>query len=356
MALNTIWRPKKPLLLMALLIALANLMQFAAVNSYAETVALDVAKIAAAENLPLFYPGRWDYFTHFILYDLDNERAAYAIVFSKAGSEISSIKDLEAHMAATRTRIAFLSSSIEQVAIETGKSGKEKNRLISDLRRQMNSARSDLIGKDRFATVYTGAQDTWPVVLKCHKGLPVHFVNKSEAIELIREEHPYAEWEIAKFLYLGTFDEAFRFRPVTPEGEVVDKESTTEFLVVDIRTRQIASMGELRDKQGELKRERRQMIQGDSTLYDEAEKRKDTNRKRWNRYRSRMSTDKSPDSKPDLTTNNLNNREGISDEKAAPLHGVKEAVEGVIDSKNQEKKVSMKQKAPLQGTKRAVQP
>jgi len=40
-------------------------------------VDVNIAKVAAADRLPVFYAGEWDYFTHFVLYDLIGEPAAY---------------------------------------------------------------------------------------------------------------------------------------------------------------------------------------------------------------------------------------------------------------------------------------
>jgi hypothetical protein len=148
-------------------------------------VDLNVAMIAAADELRKSYIGQLDYFTYYDLYDLDGESVAYAIVYSKFGTKPKSLEELEKSMSVTRLRISALSSSIEQALKSTGKSDSEKDEEIAILQKEMNAAHSKLIGEDSFVTVITGAKETMPPILKHHKGLPTILTEKTDTLELL---------------------------------------------------------------------------------------------------------------------------------------------------------------------------
>lgn len=170
-----------------------------------DVVDVNVAKIAASDKLRASYIGQLDYFTHFVLYDLDGEPVAYAIVYSKVGTQPNSLDELEAFISATRLRIYSLSSSIEQISNSTVKSDKEKSEEITALQKQIDIARADLIRRDSFVTVITGAKDTMPTILNHHKGLPTILTKKADSLDLMEvdlaREQNKKLWDKHKYMY-----------------------------------------------------------------------------------------------------------------------------------------------------------
>ena len=270
----------------AILIFIASVLLFCASRAYADTVPIDVAKVAAANMLPKFYKGDWHYFAHFVYYDLEDKPEAYAIVFLKPELQPITLEEVEATMTAAKKHISSLVSSIDQISNMSGKSGRQKNLEISAIRKQINSTRAnDILGIHSFATVVTGAKDIMPVVLKCHKGLPNVFIKKAEAIELAKKAYPNRQWEVGRFFYLGAFDEAFEVRLSSPSDMVVHEGQTVGSIVVDTNTRHIKTMSQLRDKKEEIELKRRVVEKGKDSLYDEAEAWEKKNKKKWDNYR-----------------------------------------------------------------------
>jgi hypothetical protein len=150
-------------------------------------VSLAAAKAAAAERLPAFFPGAWNYRTNLVYYDPDGLPAAYAMVFL----------------------------------------------------RQNSAGAPD--GAAPFATVVTHADDTAPAILKCHLGLPALLAKKREAEALAARLHPHTRWRVGRCLYLSPFDETCEAVPETGGLE-------TSPVVIDLRTATSAPLAEVAAK------------------------------------------------------------------------------------------------------------
>ena len=232
---------------MIFFIGLIILLLWSSERVSADTLPIEFANHAALDRLPLFYPGQWNYYTHFTLYDLEGEPCAYAIVYLKRGAKPKTLKELEITMKKTRERISLLHSSIKQILSDEDKSGEERNEKIVSLHNEINMARRVLFGKDFFTTVITGTKETMPIILKCYEGLPTVFVQKTDALELLEKTFPNEQWEISEFLYLGTFNEVLGAKLTTPT-KTNRRNYIPESVVIDLTTQGIHAKQLLRDK------------------------------------------------------------------------------------------------------------
>jgi hypothetical protein len=58
-------------------------------------VGVGVARRGAAQYLQKFFPGDWVSFSHYVLYDIDAQPGAYALVFRKPTSAITTTQELQ---------------------------------------------------------------------------------------------------------------------------------------------------------------------------------------------------------------------------------------------------------------------
>ncbi len=56
------------------------------------------AAFVAADYLPAFYPGNWEFFNYLVCYDLDGLPAAYAIIFRDPNSTIKTWQEVTAQV------------------------------------------------------------------------------------------------------------------------------------------------------------------------------------------------------------------------------------------------------------------
>lgn len=206
---------------------------------------IEVAISAASKYLPQFYKGNWTYYTHFTYYDLDNKPRAYAIVFNRMESETESLEETKEMMERKYLEIKGYNDRINSIRNNPQLSGKEKNRLITELYRKTNSIKDSIRGIERLATVLTGAVDTLPVVLKCHKGMPEAFFKELDVRDKLSEEFPGKQFNISNVFYLGLFDVFYNLSATHSIGE---KE-----LLFHLRTGKLVSLGEIRAKYEERK-------------------------------------------------------------------------------------------------------
>ncbi|MFC1839665.1 hypothetical protein ACFL1N_08800 [Thermodesulfobacteriota bacterium] len=249
-------------------------------SAKAENIPIEVAKTAARDKLHLFFPGEWSYFDYFVLYNLADEPAAYAVIFSNQNTAKAKLADLEKPMDNIREHIKSHSSSIEKIISSHGKSGKAKNMEISKVQKEIDKLNNRLRHKDSYVTVITGAQDTLPVVLKCYRGLPNLFVKKKEAHNLINNKYPEREWHFQRYLYLGTFDESIQF--IHTEKEYKNTEESSELVpfIVDLRSRSINRKDITLKEKGQLLENRK--INNRKTSWE------GQNIKQWERYRKKI--------------------------------------------------------------------
>jgi hypothetical protein len=220
-----------------------------------KVIDIEMAITAASKYLPTFYKNDdWTYYTHFTYYDLDNEPIAYAIVFRKMDSEVESIEEMRGTMEKNYLEIKSLNERIEVIRNNSQISGKEKNRSIMELYKKINRIKDSIRGVDRLATVLTGALNTLPVVLKCHKGMPETFFKELDAREKLSKELPGLRFDISNVFYLGLFD---IFYELTVTGGSLTSGSITslseEGLLFHLRTGKLVSLHEIRTKFEEKK-------------------------------------------------------------------------------------------------------
>lgn len=209
----------------------------------------NVAKRVAIDELRKSYIGQLGYFAHFILYDLDHEPLAYAIVFSKVGIEPNSLGELEAYGVAIRSRISSLHASKEQISKNNEMSNNEKNQQIATLQEEINIAHTQLSGEDSFVTVVTGAKDTMPTILKQHQGLPVAFIGKVDAHDLLRRKYPNIQWIIDRPLYLSSSGTVFEALAVSSPNTIDGVPMAVERVLVDVREGLIRTTTDFRNAQ-----------------------------------------------------------------------------------------------------------
>jgi hypothetical protein len=246
------------------------------------TVPIEAATLAAAEKLPTFYPGRWDYYSSVVLFDLAGRPAAYAIIFSSDKQTPPALAKLEALTEARSKDIAELFSSIRGLSAR----GEPENRTalaelgaLDTRLRKATVARSE---SEMFATVVTGAQDSSPIVLKVHRGLPTSFSRKYDAEDLCRRARPNQTWRVVRPLYLGTFDDAFEVAPAGSDPANIDRTADPLLrAVVDLRTDSFNTVGELATK-----RAAGAQAPSPETTAEQAA-RQEENARRWAVYKSR---------------------------------------------------------------------
>jgi hypothetical protein len=293
-----------------------------------KVIEIEMAIGAASKYLPTFYKkSDWTYYTHFTYYDLDNNPIAYAIVFRKLDSEVKSIEKMRETMEKNYLEIKSLNERIEVLHDNSQISGKEKNQSIMELHKKINRLKDSIRGVDRLATVITGALNTLPVVLKCHKGMPETFYKELDAREKLSKELPGLRFNISNVFYLGLFD---IFYELTVTGGSLTAGSMTsiseEGMLFHLRTGKLVSLHEIRTKLEEQKSEKK----SDS-------KRIQKNKERWERHKK---MDKAGEK-------NLNvSRDSISQEKAY-LNKI-EVVRTSQESKETEnpQRLPKKEKAP----------
>jgi len=215
---------------------------------------IEVAITAASKYLPQFYKEEWIYYTHFTYFDLDNRPSAYAIVFKKMDSEVESLEEMKKAIEKNYLEIKIINAHIDTIQNNPKISGKEKNGAIMELYKKIISIKDSIQGIDRFATVLTGAVDTSPVVLKCHKGMPEAFYKELDTREILSKEFPGKQFNISKVYYLGLFDIFYEFS-VTDEspGSGSFHSIGGEGMLFHFRTGKLVSSREIRTKFEEKK-------------------------------------------------------------------------------------------------------
>jgi hypothetical protein len=175
----------------------------------AAPVTRDEAFRAAGSQLPGFFPGAWRPAGEMALQNLSGDTAAYVFMFSN-------LPEPAKGSAPEETPAAFVARQRVRLA-KTGQ--------------PVSPSDSELYGEDRFATVFTAADDTEPVVLRCFKGLPSQVVKEVDALALGAKSGAGA-WRVRRCLMLGLFDEAFVLEPTSGTGGA---------LVVDMRSRAVVT-------------------------------------------------------------------------------------------------------------------
>jgi hypothetical protein len=265
----------------------------------ARPVEVGLAQTVAQEMLPVFYEGDWSYFAHFPYYDVDGKLRAHAFVFSRqtqtrsesadgqssAVIHFRNVADLEEVLKQEDERIGQLSMRVEQVrgwGIDPVEgSSDERSRLIDE----RAEARAGLHRQDEFATVITGVSEDMPPVLKCYRGLPLALVAKSEALAIARERDSGTAWQFRNFLYLDRFTEAVAAGSPTDQP---DLEHQDQQVVVDLRSRKITPLAELRRRLREARQERRLRAPGLDPSAVEQDQIMRRNKEMWQAWRQRV--------------------------------------------------------------------
>jgi hypothetical protein len=162
---------------------------------------------AARIYLPRFFKGDWEYFQHIIYYDLDNTPSAIAVIFTRPTEEgLQSLEEIERSFRVQTVRQEQLADEYRKTLGLGDLSGKQKSQRLSEINNRMNAIERSMKGSDRFITVVTGARDTQPVVIKCHRGLPETIAEKERMRSAISKQSPNAKLQPGKTYFLGMFD------------------------------------------------------------------------------------------------------------------------------------------------------
>jgi hypothetical protein len=240
-----------------------------------------VARIAAADMLPVFYGGPWAYYTNVTYYDLDGRVNAYGFVFRRSDTNAVQSADVERMISSGRKELRELESQYARREAATDAAEQKKSAELNDIEAKIIQAQMKMCGEGIFATLITNTDDAQPVVRNCYLGLPAALVKKQEACEWLDVAQPGGRYRLDRFLCVGPFDDAYELVPAKP-GDMLPPS------VLDMRTHRVEALKDLREKRRELEQER----QGDSDA-----RALEQNREVWRRYLRQSLREKGPHAK-----------------------------------------------------------
>jgi len=245
------------------------------------------ARSAATEMVPIFYKGEWQYFTHFVYYDLEGKPSAYAFVFSRKDTILKSLSELKNSILIARNTISSVTNLIEKTYKRRDISGRDKSRAISTLQEQIRNIRMDSGGQKNYVTMITGSRDISPVILKCQKGLPEVFVEEADAYEAIKKKLSIENLRIGRIFHLGPFDIAYEVLiKKDPNDEYIlinesEEDVDDNVLMFNLRTNTLVSVGELKIIAERRKAQFKAELEKDRINF---------NKKLWEKYKKNTST------------------------------------------------------------------
>jgi hypothetical protein len=214
-----------------------------------EMVDTNTAIPTASQYLTRFYTEKWTYYTHFTYYDFDNRPKVYAIVFKKEGLTVEPFEMAAKKIEEKNLSILRLYAEVKELKKNAGISDESANNSISQLREEIIRLKSLIRGADRFATVITGAISTLPAIIKCHRGLPVAFVNKVDVKYSLSSKWKGKQYSINKVYFFGLPD---IFYEVVPVGETSSSVTTVsadnDLRLFHLRTGKLVSLSMMRHK------------------------------------------------------------------------------------------------------------
>jgi hypothetical protein len=174
-----------------------------------------VAVLAAAEYLPCYYPGNWEYFDHEVAYDLEGVPAAYIIIFRSTNAVIKTAEDLRASIKEHHQKIMDAELQIERLNQLINIEEVTKQNIEDNICKSINTHKRASYHTNGFATVITGATQESPIVYRCYLGLPGNFVKEQKAQEWIQKNHPDKNLQIKRLIFLSPLD--IRYEVISSE-------------------------------------------------------------------------------------------------------------------------------------------
>jgi hypothetical protein len=239
-----------------------------------QTIEVEVARFVAQSALPLFYKGNWQYFDHLVYYDLEGKPVTFAIVFQQQPEDTNvvlestipppidtdQLENMEETIKEMRELSSALSNQITRTQVSNDLTNEEKVSLTNELVEERCKVQRLIWGLGDFVTVITGARYDMPLVIKCHEGLPLAFVMKSDAEALMRGQSPPGSWQAQRLVYIDRFNEAVEVVEDTSPGIPMLSVSDEDW-VVNLRTRKAERRSALRQRleasrQGRLQKSR----------------------------------------------------------------------------------------------------
>ena len=261
-----------PILLSA---ALAGSLALAQAPPPAPDIAIppEAAISAATSQLPLFYPGDWRYVHHYLLNDIHDQPAAFAVVFvSGAHPEVeASQAALEARVVAHQGRLRSLHDAMVRLRDAGSQPGADRDTQFAALRARLDAEREVLSGRDSFVTVYTGARSSLPVVRKCHAGLPGFLIGSEQARVHLNDRYP--SHLILHPLFIDPF--SITYEAVSEGGQLAP-------IVLDLESGRVAPKEELAASRTTYERQRLSGRTDAAAREDEASRSR--NNRAWRRY------------------------------------------------------------------------
>ena len=154
-----------------------------------EIVDPNVAILAAADYLPAFYPGNWEFFNHLVCYDIDGLPAAYVVIFRDPNSPIKTWEEVTAQVKKASDELDELDRQIAIIQASQETPQEDKDRLIKERTAQkIGTLRKSYLSGD-FATVVTGATDQSELLIRCYRGLPSVLVSESDLKKQLLKKH-----------------------------------------------------------------------------------------------------------------------------------------------------------------------
>lgn len=176
-------------------------------------VDFNVAFIAATDYLPCYYPGDWEYFDHFICYDINGVPATYSIIFRDPNALITDMNELNISMGNLRQRYKDIETRISEKLVALPQQDANNDETIKSLRREKNKLIRSQYFTGAFATVMTSASQTEPVVLRCYRGLPEFLVKQRELQKELDANTP--KLKLGRLIFLNPVD--IRYEAVPPQ-------------------------------------------------------------------------------------------------------------------------------------------
>lgn len=209
-----------------------------------DIININVAQFVAEKYLHKYYPEEWVYFDTLTLYNLDSQPVAYALIFHKPDSEITTLQKLEDNILAINSELASITKQISQIELLEDISDDEKKNKTLLLKTQLKDKKKLLYRWESFATVLTGATKTSSLVIDHYRGLPPMFVAKDDLQKSLKSNYLDKNLKLGRMLFLSPFDIRY---------EVTSNNITTQLIaensyVMDIKTKSLEKISFLKEK------------------------------------------------------------------------------------------------------------
>jgi len=259
----------------------------------------NLAAFAAADYLPAFYPGNWEFFNHLVCYDLDGQPAAYVIIFRDPNSTIKTWEEVTAQLRKASDELDELDRQIRIIQASQETPQEDKDKLIKERTAQRTSTlRKSYLSGD-FAIVVTGATDQSELLIRCYRGLPEIIVKQPDMQKELNKKYPNTEFEFGQIIYLSSSDICYEVKPKKTAQQNFKLE---ESYVIYPKEKTLISIKELKEKLQIVTAEKEKQLANLSSearnMLEEAEiKGKLDNAAKWAEYKAIYLNEKSQQKK-----------------------------------------------------------